>query len=180
MELLLSDWVFGYGSLIWSPEIDYEQAALARVHGYHRAFCIRSTRYRGTAEAPGVVLGLDRGGSCIGVAYRLRRATRRRSIESLYEREMRNRVYVPTQVAATLLDGRQVRALAFVANRESEAYRRFTEAEILERLACCAGQRGPNRDYALNTLHALQERGVHDARLTRLVHQLQSLHRHSS
>lgn len=177
MDLPLSDWVFGYGSLIWSPEIDFEQAALARVHGYHRAFCIRSTRYRGTPEAPGVVLGLDRGGSCIGVVYRLRRATRRQSIESLYEREMRNRVYVPTLVAATLRDGRQVRALAFVANRASDAYRRFSETEILERLVRCAGQRGANRDYALNTLHALHERGVHDARLARLVHRMLSFDR---
>jgi len=176
VELLLSDWVFGYGSLIWNPEIDFERAEMARVHGYHRAFCIRSTRHRGTPQDPGVVLGLDRGGSCIGVAFRLHRATRRDAIALLYEREMTNRVYVPTLVAATLRDGRQIRALAFVANRESEAYQRLHEAEILRRLAHCRGQRGANRDYAMNTLHALQVRGVHDARLARLVHQLTALH----
>jgi len=176
VELLLSDWVFGYGSLIWNPEVDFERAELARVHGYHRAFCIRSTRHRGTPQVPGVVLGLDRGGCCIGVAFRLHRATRRKAIELLYEREMMNRVYVPRLVAATLRDGRQVRALAFVANRASEAYQRFAEPEILRRLASCSGQRGANRDYAINTMHALQQRGVHDARLARLVHRLISLH----
>ena len=176
MELLLSDWVFGYGSLIWNPEVDYERAEQARVHGFHRAFCISSTRHRGTPQVPGVVLGLDRGGSCIGVAFRLRRATRRQSIEKLYDREMQNRVYLPKLVGTTLHDGRQIRALAFVADRSSKAYLRLTEAEILQRLSGCRGQRGHNRDYALNTWHALQERGVHDARLARLAHQLLSMH----
>jgi cation transport protein ChaC len=177
VRVLLSDWVFGYGSLIWSPEFDFDRAELGRVHGYHRAFCIRSTVYRGTPQAPGVVLGLDRGGSCIGVAYRLRHATRRRAIEGLYAREMPNRVYVPVLAAVTLASGTQVRALAFAANRASDAYLRLAEPEILRRLADCHGQRGANRDYALNTWRALQERGVHDARLARLAHQLLSARR---
>ena len=174
VNLLLADWVFGYGSLIWNPEIEFERAELARVHGYHRAFCISSTHYRGTVEAPGVVLGLDRGGSCVGLAFRLHHASRRRAIEQLYEREMLGDVYVPTLAATTLCDGRQVRALTFVANRASSEYRPLAEREILRRLASCAGRRGPNREYAINTLHALQQRGVHDARLARLVHQLLS------
>ncbi|HWS76069.1 MAG TPA: gamma-glutamylcyclotransferase [Quisquiliibacterium sp.] len=174
MNLLLADWVFGYGSLIWNPEIEFERAELARVHGYHRAFCISSTHYRGTVDAPGVVLGLDRGGSCVGLAFRLHHASRRRAIEHLYEREMLGDVYVPTLAATTLFDGRQVRALTFVANRASREYLPLAEVEILRRLASCAGRRGPNREYAINTLHALQQRGVHDARLARLVHQLLS------
>ncbi|HPU50098.1 MAG TPA: gamma-glutamylcyclotransferase [Burkholderiaceae bacterium] len=174
MDLLLTDWVFGYGSLIWNPEVDFLDSALGRVHGYHRAFCIRSTRYRGTPERPGVVLGLERGGSCVGVAYQLRHETRRHSIERLYEREMLNRVYVPTLAAVTLISGRQVRALTFVANRDSDAYQRLSEDEILSRLSGCCGQRGANRDYAVNTHQSLQERGVHDARLARLVYQLRA------
>jgi cation transport protein ChaC len=172
VDLLLADWVFGYGSLIWNPEIDFEGAELGRVHGYHRAFCIASMHYRGTIDAPGVVLGLDRGGSCIGLAFRLHHASRRRAIEQLYEREMLGDVYVPTLAATTLADGRQVRALTFVANRASEAYNLLPEPELLRRLASCAGQRGPNREYAINTLHALQHHGVHDARMARLVHRL--------
>ncbi len=174
MELLLADWVFGYGSLIWNPEIDFERADLGRVHGYHRAFCIDSRHYRGTPDDPGVVLGLDRGGSCIGMAFKLRHATRRQSIEQLYAREMPDHVYVPRRVAVTLTTGRQVRALTFVANRRSETFRELHEDEILRRLSACCGQRGANRDYAINTWHALQEHGVHDARLGRLVRQLQA------
>ncbi|HEY5633265.1 MAG TPA: gamma-glutamylcyclotransferase [Burkholderiaceae bacterium] len=174
MDLLLSDWVFGYGSLIWNPEIDFDRSEIARAHGYHRAFCISSTRYRGTRAAPGVVLGLDRGGSCVGVAMHLHHPRRRDSIARLYEREMLNRVYTPTLVALTLRSGAQIRALSFVANRASPDYQQLTEAQILERLRRCSGERGANRDYALNTLRALEERGVHDARLARLVHRLLS------
>lgn len=172
--MLLSDWVFGYGSLIWNPEIEFDRAILARAHGYHRAFCIRSTRYRGTPSRPGVVLGLDRGGSCVGVAMRLRHPKRRESISRLYDREMLNNVYTPTLVAVTLRSGAQIRALSFVADRTSPAYERLSDTQIIERLRDCSGKRGANRDYAINTFHALHERGVHDARLSRLVHRLLS------
>lgn len=172
MQLILADWVFGYGSLIWSPEFDHEQAQLARLHGFHRSFCVRSTRYRGTPERPGVVLGLDRGGSCTGVAYRLRASTRQRALEQLYEREMLNRVYNPSLVSVLLGNGERVDALTFVANRESDAYQRLNEDELVQRLTDCCGQRGANRDYLINTQRSLADRGVHDAMLTRLVERL--------
>ena len=172
MQLILADWVFGYGSLIWSPEFDHDEAQLARLHGFHRSFCVRSTRYRGTPEQPGVVLGLDRGGSCTGLAYRLRPATRQQAIEQLYEREMRNRVYTPSLVTVQLDGGLRIDALTFVANRESDAYQRLTEDELLRRLSACCGQRGANRDYLINTERSLAERGVRDAMLARLVQRL--------
>lgn len=170
-----ADWVFGYGSLIWNPEIDFEHAALARLHGYHRAFCIESHHYRGTPERPGVVLGLDRGGSCIGVVFRLRPRTRSAAIRHLYAREMpdwQEPVYRPMVVEVRMPCGRLVPALTFVADRERPAYRRLSDEEILQRLHACAGLRGANRDYAINTLHALEARGVHDPRLARLVKRL--------
>jgi cation transport protein ChaC len=171
-ELLMADWIFGYGSLIWNPEVDFNHSALGRVHGYHRSFCIHSTLYRGTPDEPGVVLGLMRGGSCVGVAFRLAEASRRDSIERLYAREMLNSVYVPTLASVKLSDGRQVRALTFVANPASTSFRRLTEGEILSRLTRARGQRGPNRDYAINTHQSLRERGVQDNRLSRLVARL--------
>jgi glutathione-specific gamma-glutamylcyclotransferase len=165
---LSADWVFGYGSLIWDPGFAFDASHLAQVHGYHRTFCIRSTRYRGTPEAPGVVLGLDRGGSCIGMAFRLRHDDRADAIRALYEREMINRVYVPSVLNATLRDGTRIRALAFVANRESVSYEKLTDAEIVRRLNCCQGLRGQNRDYAIRTWQTLGAHGVHCPHLARI------------
>ncbi len=169
------DWVFGYGSLVWNPEIEFEQAELARLHGWHRSFCVNSTRYRGTADEPGVVLGLDRGGSCVGIAYRLRFESREDAIRQLYEREIPDweaRVYRPL-VAEVRLDGkRSVRALTFAADRARPTYARLPEEEILRRLQLCRGHRGANREYAVNTWRALESRGVRDARLARLVRRL--------
>lgn len=169
------DWIFGYGSLVWNPEIEFEQAQLARLHGWHRSFCVNSTRYRGTADEPGVVLGLDRGGSCVGIAYRLRFESREDSIRQLYEREIPDweaRVYRPL-VAEVRLDGnRTVRALTFAADRTRPTYARLPEEEVLRRLQLCRGHRGANREYAVNTWRALESRGVRDARLARLVQRL--------
>lgn len=167
-----TDWVFGYGSLIWNPGFDFAEARLARVHGYHRSFCISSTRYRGTPDAPGVVLGLDRGGSCVGMAFRLRPQTRFAALEALFEREMTGGVYVARVVGVCVGSEQREQALAFVANPVSSAYARLDEAEIVRRLSHCQGERGPNRDYALSTWRSLAERGVHCPHLNRLVPQL--------
>ncbi len=169
------DWVFGYGSLIWNPEIEFEQAELARLHGYHRSFCIQSTRYRGTADEPGVVLGLDRGGSCVGIAYRLRFESREESIRMLFEREIPDweaRVYQPLVADVRLPGERTVRALTFAADRARPSYERLSDDEIVRRLNACRGLRGANREYALNTWRALESHGVRDARLARLVERL--------
>ena len=163
-----AEWVFAYGSLIWSPEFDHDLAQPARLHGYHRAFCIGSVHYRGTPEAPGVVLGLDRGGSCAGVAFHLRGEGRRESLGRLHAREMLGGVYRPVVAAVTLRDGRRVRALTFVADRASPDYLRLDDDETLRRLRNCTGSRGANRDYALETWRALGDHGIRDGGLARL------------
>jgi cation transport protein ChaC len=165
---LAADWVFAYGSLIWDPGFEFVEHGLAQVHGYHRAFCIRSTRYRGTPERPGVVLGLDRGGSCVGMAFRLRPESRQRAIDGLYDREMTGGVYVARRLSTVLADGRRVEALAFVANHESDAYERLDDAQIVARLSTCCGQRGLNREYAIRTWHSLVAHGVHCPHLSRV------------
>jgi glutathione-specific gamma-glutamylcyclotransferase len=172
MQLLLERWVFGYGSLIWNPEVDFECAELARLYGFHRRFCIGSTRYRGTPQTPGVVLGLDRGGSCIGMAFRLSQASLAESVRRLYDREMGNEVYIPTRVSILLASGERTSALAFVANRSSPAYQRLADAEVMRRLAHCSGQRGANAEYLIRTVHSLKNHGVRDAMLERLARQL--------
>ncbi|MCO5099517.1 MAG: gamma-glutamylcyclotransferase [Burkholderiaceae bacterium] len=169
------DWVFGYGSLIWNPEIDYEQASLARLHGWHRSFCVSSTRYRGTEDEPGVVLGLDRGGSCVGIAYRLRWESRDEAIRQLHEREIPDweaRVYRALVAEVRLGDGSTVPALTFAADRSRPSYARLSDDEIVRRLQRCCGRRGANLEYAINTWRALEAHGVHDVRLARLVRRL--------
>lgn len=170
-----TDWVFGYGSLIWNPDFEFDQASLARAWGYHRAFCVRSIHYRGTPERPGVVLGLDRGGSCVGVAYRLAPQARDDAVERLFAREIPDpsaSIYLARQIVVSLDNGDRVQALTFVADRNKPSYHRLSDAEILARLRDCHGQRGPNREYAINTWRALDQRGVHDARLRGYVRQL--------
>lgn len=167
-SLLSAEWVFAYGSLIWNPEFDFDASVLGTVFGYHRNFCIRSTKYRGTPSEPGVVLGLAKGGSCVGVAYKLKEDSKHRSLKALYEREMLNEVYCPRMICVTLGDTRKIQALTFTANRTSNAYQNLDDAQVLARLRSCVGERGPNKDYAVNTFHALKAKGVTDRRLERL------------
>ncbi|MEN9775233.1 MAG: hypothetical protein RL322_2303 [Pseudomonadota bacterium] len=170
-----TDWVFAYGSLIWNPEFEFEHSERARLCGYHRAFCISSTRYRGTPEDPGVVLGLDHGGSCVGLAYRLQAQTRSDALVGLFAREMpsvTDRVYLPRVVRVELASGTPACALAFIADRDSPRYERLTSEEVLRRLSCCEGSRGPNRDYAINTWRALEARGFIDPQLRRIASRL--------
>ena len=168
-------WAFAYGSLIWHPDFEYAERHLVRVHGYHRAFCISSTRYRGTPDAPGVVLGLDRGGSCHGVAYRMKPGEETRIVEALYQREMPNHVYTPRLLPLRLADGRRVEAISFVARRDHPSYLRLSREEILRRLSSCRGGRGHNREYAINTWHALREWGIEDAGLGAIARELEKL-----
>jgi len=114
-------WIFGYGSLMWSPGFAYKEKARARVHGYHRALCILSTRYRGTKRKPGLVVGLCRGGSCWGMAYRVDARAVRRTLARLWKREMQRRVY-RSRIIGVRAGRRKVYALAFIADPGHPAY----------------------------------------------------------
>jgi len=169
-------WVFGYGSLMWSPCFAYRDMVLARVHGYHRALCILSTRYRGTRRKPGLVMGLRRGGSCWGMAFRIPRGQVGRCLARLWSREMPRRVYAPRLVLVSLADGRQVRALAFVADPNHPAYVRELDLHGRARLVAQGiGQRGPCIDYIRNTLEHMHEVGVRDPHLERVLEAALSL-----
>jgi len=159
-------WVFGYGSLMWSPCFSYREKRLARVHGFHRALCILSTRYRGTHRKPGLVMGLCQGGSCWGMAFRVPARDVGRCLARLWHREMPRRVYEPRLVAARLRSGRRVRALAFVADPHHPAYIRELDLHGRARLVAQGiGQRGPCVDYIRNTLDHMHELGVRDPHL---------------
>lgn len=163
-------WVFGYGSLMWSPGFRYAEGSTGLVHGYHRALCILSSRYRGTPEKPGLVVGLCRGGSCWGMVFRVPPARARRVLGSLWRREMVNKVYLPTLVPVMLSPGRRVRALAFVADT---AHRQFVrELDLHGRAQLVAqgsGLRGRCVDYIRKTLEHMLELGVNDPHLVRVL-----------
>ena len=164
-------WVFGYGSLMWSPGFSYRQKLLGRVHGYHRALCILSTRYRGTSRKPGLVMGLCRGGSCWGMAYRVHAEGVRRALARLWKREMPRRVYAPRLLRVQLRGGREVKALAFLADPTHPAYVRELDLHGRARLVAQGiGQRGTAVDYIRNTLAHMDEVGVSDPHLERILH----------
>jgi cation transport protein ChaC len=163
-------WVFGYGSLMWSPCFDYKHKAIGRAHGYHRALCILSTRYRGTQSKPGLVMGLCRGGSCWGMAYRIDAPRLRRALARLWYREMPRRVYQPRLIPIRI-NARTVRALAFVADPTHPSYVRELDLHGRARLVAQGiGIRGPCVDYIRHTLDHMREIGVRDPHLERILH----------
>ena len=163
-------WIFGYGSLMWSPGFAYKRKALARAHGYHRALCILSTRYRGTKRRPGLVMGLCRGGSCWGMAFRVEARRVRGTLARLWEREMPRRVYEPRLVRVRV-GSREVRALAFLADPRHPSYVRELDLHGRARLVAQGiGQRGACVDYIRNTLEHMHAVGVRDPHLERILH----------
>jgi cation transport protein ChaC len=163
-------WVFGYGSLMWSPGFRFSEQRTGLVRGYHRALCILSSRYRGTPEKPGLVMGLCRGGSCWGIAFRIPEARVRRVLGALWKREMLNKVYVPTLVQVTVGPRRRIRALAFVADTSHRQFVRELDLHGRARLVAQGiGQRGRCVDYIRNTLEHMLALGVNDPHLARIL-----------
>ncbi len=167
-----SVWVFGYGSLVWSPMLRAARRLPARVHGWHRGFYLRSSINRGTPEQPGLVLALDRGGACGGIAMRLQRATRDDDLALLWRREMVTGAYRPQWVRAHTSAG-VVDALAFVVERSHPSYAgRLDDDAILALVRHARGHFGPCSEYLLETAASLERHGIADARLSRLARRL--------
>ena len=170
-----SFWVFGYGSLMWNPGFDFEERRYAILPGFHRRFCIRSTIYRGTPEQPGLVLGIDAGGECHGMAFRIDAAQREQVLAYLYERELPSQVYTPTWVNV-IVDGASINALTFVVKRDHSQFICLPEDEMATIIASCAGANGSNFEYLQNTVRALHELGVPDPDLDVLQARVRELH----
>jgi len=167
-------WVFAYGSLIWRPGFAHAGRHRALLRGWHRSFCLWSHHYRGTPDAPGLVLGLDRGGACQGVAFRVPGGHAASVLAYLDERELPDGmeiVYHRRLVPVRLLDrpGLVVPAVTYVVNRTSRHYAPgLSQDRIAAVIARGVGRTGANRDYLLNTIAHLEELGVRDARLDRI------------
>lgn len=164
-------WVFGYGSLMWRPGFDYVERLPVRLNGYHRDFCVWSHRYRGTPERPGLVLGLDRGGSCRGIAYRIAPENRDAVLAYLHEREMITGIYDPRDLPVIEgVSGRRVVAQSYVVDRTHAQYAAGLTVEQRAALVIQGvGTAGPCRDYLVNTVAHLVDLGMPDRRLGTLL-----------
>lgn len=156
-------WVFGYGSLIWRPGFAHVETRRARLYGYRRSLCVYSFVHRGTRERPGLVLGLDRGGSCIGLAYRVPGNLRDEVLSYLRERELVTSVYLERMLDVRLDGGGAVEAVTYIVDREHEQYAGGLDADQAAKVVRGAvGRSGNNEDYVLSTLEHLKALGIRD------------------
>ena len=165
--------LFAFGSLIWKPEVDHVAETPALARGWHRAFCLRQVRFRGTPDAPGLMLAFDRGGSCRGVMFSLAPGDKAAQLDRLFRREFTVKPInnIPRWITVQTADGPAM-ALAFVMNRASPAYAgKLPVAEVAKVLSRSCGHSGSGAEYLLNTVSHLEARGIHD----RYLWQLQAL-----
>ena len=176
-------WVFGYGSLMWKPGFEFLEQVPARLIGEHRALCVYSFDHRDTPEKPGLVLGLDRGGACRGIAFRVAARLRHDTIAYLRAREQTTNVYREVMRSVWLENAARdrVSALAYVVDRGHVQYAgRLSLAEQQRLVLQGYGRSGNNRDYVLSTVAAIEKQGLRDAQLHQLaamLHDAGPLHR---
>ena len=170
-------WVFGYGSLMWRPGFAHVETRPARLAGYRRSLCIRSHVYRGTPERPGLVLGLEHGGSCLGMAFRVEGSRADEVMAYLRGREMTTSVYHEKRLPVRLVDdGMTVEAVSYVADRTHGQYvARLGLDEMAATIAGAAGEAGANEDYVLNTIAHLRALGIRDRWLEGVADRLNAL-----
>jgi cation transport protein ChaC len=172
-------WVFGYGSLMWRPGFAFGAREPARVIGLHRSLCVYSFVHRGTPEKPGLVLGLDRGGACRGIAYRVAAKERAATLSYLRAREQVTAVYLETLRAIWLAGKpeRRVDAVCYVVDRSHPQYAgRLSLDRQFHHVRQGHGKSGANRDYVLETVAALEAHGIRDRALHLLAERLKGTH----
>lgn len=161
--------VFGYGSLLWNPAFHYAESRAGTIHGYHRRFCLWTPVGRGTAANPGLVLGLDTGGACRGLVFRVPDDRVAQELDIVWRREMVTHAYVPTWVRVHT-DAGDLPAITFVINHHHPRYAgALEEAETAGVLATARGELGSCREYLVSTVAHLDAMGMPDRALHRLV-----------
>ncbi len=168
-------WFFAYGSLMWDPGFQPAEVRPALLRGWHRKFCVVSVLYRGTPDQPGLSLGLDRGGSCRGLALRIAEADRDRILAYLADREMPEEIYSSRGVSL-VTEGGAVDAYTLVVNRDHALYvPPMALSAMAARIASSTGSRGPNRDYLDQTVRHLDALGISDGLLHRLLDRVEKI-----
>ncbi|WP_432450541.1 gamma-glutamylcyclotransferase [Aliiroseovarius marinus] len=170
-------WVFGYGSLMWNPGFDHDEAVVASLPDYHRSFCMRSIHHRGTEEKPGLVLALDEqtGAQCQGLAFRAKAGTYDQTMADLRARELVSSAYLEKRLWIDLIDGRRVDAVTYVIDPHHVQYCQIDLAEQAHIIAAAVGGRGPNTEYLYNTASHLTELGIEDDDLSWLSNEVRRL-----
>ena len=152
---------------MWNPGFDFADSQYAKLFGYHRKLCLWSVRYRGSQAVPGLVLGLDRGGSCHGRAFLVPQSHQEETMAYLYDREMVNDAYRPVIKQLYLQDGNKVNALTFVSRRNHPQYaRNLSPQQMANIIGRAKGPKGPNKEYVLNTAAELEQCGINDRELS--------------
>ena len=163
-------WVFAYGSLMWNPAIEFAEAMPCRVEGWRRSFCFWTPLGRGTPELPGLMLGLERGDGCDGIAYRLAPEQVRSELAILWNREMLSGIYQARWVPTLLRDGRTVTAVTFAVDTAHCQYCGDLPPErVVHHIAFAEGRRGACRDYLANTAAHVRALDIHDSYVEGLV-----------
>ena len=169
-------WVFAYGSLMWNPGFQFDDSSPATLHGYHRRLCLWSINYRGTEQQPGLVLGLDRGGSCPGYAYRVMQQHRDQTVEYLCDRELISGAYIARLCPLKLADGRRVSALSFVCRTDHPHFSpKLPIEDTVKVVSLARGKRGCNREYVENTVAHLDQMNIRNTELHKVVDRLGGL-----
>ncbi len=169
-------WLFGYGSLVWNPIIRFEERHVAKLHGYHRSFCLWSHVGRGSLQKPGLVLGLDSGGSCRGVAFRIRGDRAGNELRLLWRREMVLGSYCPRWVKVDM-DDRDLSAIAFIVRRDHPGYAgRLPLDTVLKIMVSARGFLGTPAEYLHETIQGLLKHGVRDAYLMEIRRHVNALY----
>jgi glutathione-specific gamma-glutamylcyclotransferase len=168
--------IFAYGSLIWNPGFEFTDKTMAQLSGYHRSLCVFSNHYRGTSEKPGLVLGLDLGGTCNGIVYRIAGEHWTEVLAYVRKRELVSGVYKEVVRPVRIRDsGQGVNALTYVVDRQHEQYAGKLEVgEIARFVGQGHGLSGTSRDYVENTLMALKGFGIEEKKLQSVLNRLSS------
>lgn len=163
-------WIFAYGSLMWNPQFAWDARHVATIRGYHRSFRVWSRVNRGTPENPGLVLTLERGGSCRGLIYRIDPDRVQEEMQRIWKREMTYGSYCPKWLDCVVGE-ETIRALAFTVNRQCSGYAGDISEEVMvEAIVSAKGRYGPAHDYLFKTTETLREHGIRDSRVEHLAH----------